>query len=61
MLIDIVIDNREQAPWHFPEYVARTHWGTRSLVIKRASPSSAKAWMTLSVRYRQDGIVSCVS
>ncbi len=28
--IPIVIDNREQAPWHFPESVASVRWGTLS-------------------------------
>jgi len=27
-MLDIVIDNREQSPWHFPEHVASTSWGT---------------------------------
>jgi ERCC4-type nuclease len=29
-LIPIVIDNREQTPWHFPEWVASVRWGTLS-------------------------------
>jgi len=28
--IPIVIDNREQTPWHFPEWVASVRWGTLS-------------------------------
>ena len=26
--MNILIDNREQAPWHFPEHVATVYWGT---------------------------------
>jgi len=26
--MNILIDNREQSPWHFPEHVATVYWGT---------------------------------